>query len=323
MIEQQVLLSVRGLRTVFNRPTGDVRAVNGVDFEVRSGQVLGIVGESGSGKSVTSLSLLRLVPPPGSITASEINFEGRNLLRLTNREMRRVRGRQIGMIFQDPMSSLNPYMRISTQIMESPRLHLGLSRQKAHENAVKMLEMVGIPDARLRADHYPHQMSGGMRQRAMIAMALACQPKLLIADEPTTSLDVTIQAQILDLMRRIKVETGTSIILITHDLGVIAGMADYVIVMYAGHVFESAPASQLFSDPRNPYTRALLRSVPDPARRGSKLLQIPGLPPNLSRLPKEGCPFAPRCPEVQSRCFEQTPPMRKLSADRRSFCWIE
>ncbi len=317
------LLSVRGLRTIFKTQAGEVTAVNGVDFDVRPGHVLGIVGESGSGKSVTSLSVLRLIRPPGMITAGKIQFENRDLLGLTEREIRGVRGGRIGMIFQDPMSSLNPYLRISRQIMESTRLHLGLSRRAAYDHAVTMLESVGIPEARVRADGYPHQMSGGMRQRVMIAMALACRPKLLIADEPTTALDVTIQAQILDLMRKLKQESGTAMILITHDLGVIAGMADHVLVMYAGRVFESAPAARLFAAPRNPYTRALLRSVPNPAQRGQKLTQISGVPPDLARLPKEGCPFAARCPEAQPRCSHETPPVREVAPGHQSFCWNE
>lgn len=317
------LLSVRGLRTIFKTQAGEVTAVNGVDFDVSPGQVLGIVGESGSGKSVTSLSVMRLIRPPGMIAAGQIQFEGRDLLGLTEREMRDVRGGRIGMIFQDPMSSLNPYLRISRQIMESTRLHLGLSRRAAHDHAVTMLESVGIPEARVRADGYPHQMSGGMRQRVMIAMALACRPKLLIADEPTTALDVTIQAQILDLMRKLKQESGTAMMLITHDLGVIAGMADHVLVMYAGRVFESASAAQLFAAPRNPYTRALLRSVPNPAHRGEKLTQISGVPPDLARLPKAGCPFAARCPEAMPRCAHETPPVRDVAPGHQSFCWNE
>jgi len=317
------LLSVRGLRTVFRTRAGEVTAVNGVDFDVRPGQVLGIVGESGSGKSVTSLSVLRLIRPPGLIAAGQVQFEGRDLLRLTEREMRDVRGGQIGMVFQDPMSSLNPYLRISRQIMEGTRLHLGLSRRAAYDHAVAMLESVGIPEARVRADGYPHQMSGGMRQRVMIAMALACRPRLLIADEPTTALDVTIQAQILDLMRKLKEESGTAMMLITHDLGVIAGMADHVLVMYAGRVFESAPAARLFAAPRNPYTRALLSSVPNPSRRGETLTQLPGVPPDLARLPPEGCAFAARCPEAQPRCARETPPMREPAPGHHSFCWNE
>jgi oligopeptide/dipeptide ABC transporter ATP-binding protein len=319
----QPLLSVRGLRTVFRTQSGEVTAVNGVDFEVRPGQVLGIVGESGSGKSVTSLSIMRLIRHPGSVAAGTIEYDGRDLLQLAEPEMRRVRGAQIGMIFQDPMSSLNPYMRISEQIMESTQLHLGLSRGAAADHAVEVLKSVGIPGPGVRGDAYPHQISGGMRQRVMIAMALACKPKLLIADEPTTALDVTIQAQILDLMRKLSQDNGTSMMLITHDLGVIAGMADYVLVMYAGRAFESAPAAQLFAAPRNPYTRALLRSVPNPARRGEKLMQIAGVPPDIARLPKEGCPFAPRCPEAQPRCANETPPVRETVPGHRSFCWIE
>jgi oligopeptide transport system ATP-binding protein len=317
------LLSVNGLRIAFRTEAGEMAAVNGVDFEVRSGEILGIVGESGSGKSVTGLSLVRLVPPPGRVTAGEIRFEGRDILGLTEREMRAIRGGRIGMIFQDPMTSLNPYLRISEQIAEGTRLHLGLGRKEAREQAVDMLERVGIADARARANGYPHQMSGGMRQRVMIAMALACRPKLLIADEPTTALDVTIQAQILNLIRKLNEASGTSMILITHDLGVIAGMADYVLVMYAGRIFESAPAARLFANPRNPYTRALLRSVPDPARRGGRLLQISGTPANAADLPNEGCPFAPRCADAKSQCFEQTPPMRPAGPHHRSFCWFE
>lgn len=319
----QPLLSVRGLRTVFRTQSGEVTAVNGVDFEVRAGQVLGIVGESGSGKSVTSLSIMRLIRYPGSVAAGTIEYDGRDLLQLAEPQMRRVRGAQIGMIFQDPMSSLNPYMRISEQIMESTQLHLGLSRSAAADHAVEVLKSVGIPGPGVRGDAYPHQISGGMRQRVMIAMALACKPKLLIADEPTTALDVTIQAQILDLMRKLSQDNGTSMMLITHDLGVIAGMADYVLVMYAGRVFESAPAARLFAAPRNPYTRALLRSVPNPARRGETLMQIAGVPPDIARLPKEGCPFAPRCPEAQPRCANETPPVREAVPGHRSFCWIE
>ncbi len=317
------LLEVKGLRTVFRTRAGEVTAVNGIDFEVQAGKVLGIVGESGSGKSVTSLSVMRLIRQPGSIAAGEIQFDGRDLLRLSDRDMRGVRGKSIGMIFQDPMSSLNPYMRIAEQIMESTQLHLRLSRSEARDHAVEVLKSVGIPGPGVRGDAYPHQLSGGMRQRVMIAMALACKPKLLIADEPTTALDVTIQAQILDLMRKLGKDNGTAIMLITHDLGVIAGMADHVLVMYAGRVFESGPAATLFASPRNPYTRALLRSVPNPARRGEKLMQISGVPPDLARLPKAGCPFAPRCPEVQPRCAQETPPIRSYDNGQKSLCWIE
>jgi oligopeptide transport system ATP-binding protein len=240
------LLSVRNLRTWFDEEGHTAKAVDGVSFEVTRGDTLGIVGESGSGKSVTNLSVLRLIPsPPGRIVGGEIVFDGVNLLTLSDEEMRKVRGRRIAMIFQDPMTSLNPFMRISAQLMEVTRLHLGHTKEQARVHAVQMLEMVGIPDAAKRADDYPHQFSGGMRQRVMIAMALACRPELLIADEPTTALDVTIQAQILDLIRTLKEETGSSVILITHDLGVVAGMTNRLVVMYAGHVFESAPTREL------------------------------------------------------------------------------
>jgi oligopeptide transport system ATP-binding protein len=226
------------------------------------------------------------------------------------------------MIFQDPMTSLNPFMRISTQLMEVTRLHLGYTKKQAYEHAVRMLELVGIPDARSRVDSYPHQFSGGMRQRVMIAMALSCKPKLLIADEPTTALDVTIQAQILELIKELKAETGASVILITHDLGLVAGMTDHVVVMYAGHIFESAPTGELFSNPQNPYTRALLRSVPDPTQEQGELFQIAGLPPDLARLPVDRCPFADRCPEVIDKCREAFPPYHQVAEDHWTLCWV-
>jgi oligopeptide transport system ATP-binding protein len=244
------------------------------------------------------------------------------LLRLPEKRLREIRGGQIAMIFQDPMTSLNPFLPVSTQLMEVTRLHLGYSREEAYEHAIRMLELVGIPDPRSRVDDYPHQFSGGMRQRVMIAMALSCKPRLLIADEPTTALDVTIQAQILDLIKQLKEETGTSVILITHDLGLVAGMTDHVVVMYAGHIFESAPTEELFRNPQNPYTRALLRSVPDPTREEGELFQIPGLPPDLSHLPKNRCPFADRCPEVIDRCREEFPPFHEVADDHWSLCWV-
>ncbi|HYP53083.1 MAG TPA: ABC transporter ATP-binding protein, partial [Pyrinomonadaceae bacterium] len=250
MSQDGTLLSVRDLRTYFETEDGTVKAVDGVSFELRRGETLGIVGESGSGKSVTNLSVIRLIPdPPGRIVSGEIIFDGTDILTLPAEEVRRIRGKRISMIFQDPMTSLNPFMRISRQLMEITRLHLGHTKSQAYEHAVKMLETVGIPDARSRADSYPHEFSGGMRQRVMIAMALSCEPELLIADEPTTALDVTIQAQILELIRRLKEETGTSVVLITHDLGVVAGMTDHIIVMYAGKVFEQAPTRELFATP--------------------------------------------------------------------------
>jgi len=313
------LLSVRNLQTYFESEDGTVKAVDGVSFNLERGKTLGIVGESGSGKSVTNLSILRLIPtPPGRIVSGEILFDGKDLLHLTDDEIRKVRGKRIAMVFQDPMSSLNPFMRISKQLMEVTELHLGHTKEQAFEHAVKMLQTVGIPDARARADNYPHEFSGGMRQRVMIAMALSCEPELLIADEPTTALDVTIQAQILDLIKKLKRETGTSVILITHDLGVVAGMTDEIIVMYAGKIFERAPTAELFEFPANPYTKGLLRSVPDPTSEGA-LYQIPGLPPDAAHLPA-GCPFAPRCDKVQDICRNQFPPTVQVAPGHESLC---
>src|ERR671932_1536285 len=289
------LLSVKDLRTYFETEDGTVRAVDGISFDLERGETLGIVGESGSGKSVTNLSIIRLIPsPPGRIASGEVLFHGQDILSLPADEVRRIRGKRISMIFQDGMTSLNPFMNISKQLGEITELHLGHTKEQAYEHAVKMLETVGIPEARARADSYPHEFSGGMRQRVMIAMALSCQPELLIADEPTTALDVTIQAQILELIKKLKQETGTSVILITHDLGVVAGMTDHLIVMYAGKIFEQAPTRELFACPGNPYTKGLLRSVPDPLAEQGELYQIPGLPPDVARLPS-CCPFAPRC----------------------------
>ncbi len=315
------LLSVRDLRIWFDEDGRTVKAVDGVNFDLERGDTLGIVGESGSGKSVTSLSIMRLVQsPPGRIVSGEVRFEGQDLLALSPNAMRSVRGKRIAMVFQDPLSSLNPFMRISAQLMEVTRLHLGYSRREAHEHAISMLETVGLPDARLRADEYPHQFSGGMRQRVMIAMALSCQPDLLIADEPTTALDVTIQAQILELIRDQTRRTGASVILITHDLGVVAGMTDHVIVMYAGHVFESARTTELFARPANPYTRGLLFSVPNPADdREGALYQIPGQPPDVSAL-GPGCPFAPRCDWAQAVCHETFPPRVQVAPGHDSLC---
>ncbi|MEO8481076.1 MAG: ABC transporter ATP-binding protein [Acidobacteriota bacterium] len=315
------LLAVRNLRTYFDEDGRVVKAVDDISFEVGRGETVGVVGESGSGKSVTSLSIMRLVPtPPGRIVSGEVDFDGRNLLTLSDRDMRALRGKRIAMVFQDPMTSLNPFLRISTQLMEVTQLHLGHSKAEARAHAIEMLEVVGIPDAPRRMDQYPHEFSGGMRQRVMIAMALSCRPHLLIADEPTTALDVTIQAQILDLIRKLKRDTGTSVILITHDLGVVAGMADRIIVMYAGHVFETAPTAELFARPANPYTRGLLLSVPDVTdmTRG-ELYQIPGLPPDVSRLPP-GCPFAPRCERAEAICSLEFPPLVQVSTQHQSLC---
>jgi len=281
---------------------------------VQRGETLGIVGESGSGKSVTNLSIMRLIPtPPGRIAGGKVIFDGRDLLALSDKEMRAIRGKRIAMIFQDPMTSLNPFMRISRQLMEVTQLHLGHTKAEAREHAITMLETVGIPDARRRA-------SGGMRQRVMIAMALSCKPELIIADEPTTALDVTIQAQILELIKKIKDETGTSVILITHDLGVVAGTTNDVVVMYAGKVMERAPTLELFARSGNPYTKGLLASVPDPTREERKdLYQIPGLPPDVAHL-GPGCPFAPRCARAEAVCHETFPPFVELTPDHHSLC---
>src|SRR5882672_4944929 len=314
------LLEVRDLRTYFDTEDGVVKAVDGISFVLKRGETLGIVGESGSGKSVTNLSIIRLIPdPPGKIVGGEVLFDGQDLLLLAPEEVRKIRGRRISMIFQDPMTSLNPFMRISRQLMEMTQLHLGHSKTEAYEHAIKMLETVGIPDARMRVDNHPHEFSGGMRQRVMIAMALSCEPELLIADEPTTALDVTIQAQILELIKKLKQATGTSVILITHDLGVVAGMTDHLIVMYAGKVFEQAPTSELFAFPGNPYTNGLLRSVPDPLKEQGDLYQIPGLPPDVAHLPA-GCPFAPRCERVVEICRREFPPFVQLTAEHFSLC---
>jgi oligopeptide transport system ATP-binding protein len=314
------ILSVRDLRTYFETEDGTVKAVDGISFDLERGETLGIVGESGSGKSVTNLSIIRLIPePPGKIVSGEIIFNGEDIRALPIEDLRRVRGKRISMIFQDPMTSLNPFLRISKQLMEMTELHLGHSKSEAYEHAIKMLEMVGIPDARSRVDSYPHEFSGGMRQRVMIAMALSCNPELLIADEPTTALDVTIQAQILELIKNLKRETGTSVILITHDLGVVAGMTDHIIVMYAGKVFEQSPTRELFKVPGNPYTKGLLRSVPDPMAEQGALYQIPGLPPDVAHLPP-GCPFSPRCERAEEICRQEFPPFVQLNAEHFSLC---
>jgi peptide/nickel transport system ATP-binding protein len=315
------LLSVQDLKTAFHTDEGTVRAVDGVSFDLRDGQTLGIVGESGCGKSVTSLSIMRLVPdPPGVIERGRILFQGGDLLKLSEREMRRLRGNRISMIFQEPMTSLNPVHRVGRQIAEAVRLHRGVSRKEARERAVEMLDLVGIPAPRERVDAYPHELSGGMRQRVVIAMALACEPKLLIADEPTTALDVTIQAQILELLGRLKEEMGMSIVFITHDLGVVAELCDEVVVMYAGTVVERAPTRALYRDPLHPYTKGLLASVPGFGEAAAqapgekrRLPTIPGMVPDLRHLPR-GCRYQDRCPLVEDRCREAEPPLVALPA---------
>jgi oligopeptide transport system ATP-binding protein len=318
------LLEVRNLKTQFFTQDGVVKSVDDVSFYINEEETLGVVGESGSGKSVTALSLMGLSPqPPGKIVQGEINVRGQNLLDLDEDEMRRIRGKEIAMIFQDPMTSLNPVLTISRQIGESLQLHLKMNKDAARKRVVELLKLVGIPSAATRLDDYPHQFSGGMRQRVMIAMALSCNPKLLIADEPTTALDVTIQAQILELIKRLKREFGTAVLLITHDLGVVAGMCDRVNVMYAGHIVETGTVEQIFSDPRHPYTLGLINSVPrlDETRR-ERLVPIPGMPPDLINAPP-GCPFYPRCSFHMPVCKEQNPLLRSVDGPHQTACWAD
>ncbi len=305
------LLAVRDLVTSFRTDHGPVRAVDGVSFDIPPKTTVGIVGESGSGKSVTALSIMRLVPsPPGMIESGSITFEGTDLLRVSEREMRRLRGEKISMIFQEPMTSLNPVYSVGDQIVEAIRLHQKRSRRDARERAIEMLRLVGIPSPQSRVDSFPHELSGGMRQRVMIAMALACEPKLLIADEPTTALDVTIQAQVLDLLRKLQRLLGMSIMLITHDLGVVAEFAERVVVMYAGRVVEEGVVEEVFRHPRHPYTRGLLRSLPPGGTTGKarprRLPTIDGVVPDLQRLP-QGCRFQDRCPDVIELCLQVEP----------------
>ncbi|GAB4335455.1 MAG: ABC transporter ATP-binding protein [Dehalococcoidia bacterium] len=316
------LLEVKDLRTYFYTQEGTVKAVDGTTYEVEEGETLGLVGESGCGKSVSALSILRLIPqPPGKIVSGEIIFQGRDLLKLDEAEMRRVRGNDIAMIFQEPMTSLNPVLTIGRQMTEALELHMDLHGKAARDRAAELLEMVGIPAARNRLDDYPHQFSGGMRQRVMIAMAMSCNPKLLLADEPTTALDVTIQAQILEVMNRLSQEFGTAVIIITHNLGVVARYADRVNVMYAGRVIETALAEELYGNPKHPYTVGLLNSVPrlDETRK-EKLVPIEGLPPDLAHLPP-GCSFYERCTWRQERCKEEYPPWTLVGDKHYAACW--
>ncbi len=315
------LLEVQGLRTLFRTEDGEFAAVDGVSFSVTAGQTLAIVGESGCGKSVTALSIMGLVPdPPGRISAGSIRFEGRELLGLPKRELQDLRGNQMAMIFQEPMSSLNPAFTIGDQIIEGLMRHRPLTREQASEHALTMLRKVRIPAPEQRMNEYPHKLSGGMRQRAMIAMALACGPRLLIADEPTTALDVTIQAQILHLMHELQQDTGTAIILITHDLGVVAEVADEVVVMYAGRVVEQGPVQALFEEPQHPYTVGLLGSIPRLDGEQTRLAAIDGQVPNPMQLPA-GCSFAERCPFADAQCHAQAPVLRPLGAAHFSACW--
>jgi peptide/nickel transport system ATP-binding protein len=325
VLADNMVLDVKNLQTVFFTNSGLFRAVDDVSFSVRRGETLAIVGESGCGKSVTALSIMRLVPdPPGRIVGGSVSLEGTELLGLDEAEMRAIRGNRISMIFQEPMTSLNPVMRIGDQITEAVRLHRKLTAKEAWNKAVEMLRLVRIPEPEQRAREYPHQLSGGMRQRAMIAMALACRPALLIADEPTTALDVTIQAQILALIVELQKELGTGLILITHDLGVVAQTAQRVIVMYAGKKVEEASVETLFESPRHPYTRGLMASMPAVATFGSnsdaRLVEIPGMVPSLTNLPP-GCAFAPRCPLAIDRCRAEYPPLQDWGDQHFAACW--
>jgi peptide/nickel transport system ATP-binding protein len=321
------ILEVRDLATQFDTLDGVVRAVDGLSFDLARGETLGIVGESGCGKSVTALSILRLIPPEtGRIAAGSIRFEGQELTQLSEEAMKSLRGHRISMIFQEPMTSLNPVLTVGTQIGENVVRHMGVSKRAARERAREMLELVRIGDAGRRLDEYPHQLSGGMRQRVMIAMALSCDPQVLIADEPTTALDVTIQAQILDLMLDLKEKTGTAIVLITHDLGVVAETTQRVVVMYAGRKVEEAPVEALFDNPLHPYTRGLMRAIPrldvDAEEGGTRprLQEIPGMVPSLIR-PIAGCPFAARCDLATDRCRTQPPPVVDVGGGHTAACW--
>ena len=315
------LLEVRNLRTHFDTDRGLFRAVDGISFDVPKGRTVGLVGESGCGKSVTSLSIMGLVPsPPGRIAADALMFQGRNVLALSADERRKLRGGQMSMIFQEPMTSLNPVRTIGHQIIEAIRAHTDLSHAAARARAIEMLDLVRIPSPAARIDEYPHRLSGGMRQRVMIAMALSCDPALLIADEPTTALDVTIQAQILDLLKGLQARLGMAILIITHDLGVIAEIADEVLVMYAGKIVESAPVAAIFADPQHPYTIGLLGSIPRLGEYRERLATIEGSVPSPANQPK-GCRFSPRCPFADARCRAEPPPLRPLGTDHAVACW--
>ncbi|MBP7962677.1 MAG: ABC transporter ATP-binding protein [Caldilineaceae bacterium] len=319
--EPKILLDIKGLKTYFYTEDGVVQAVNGVDFAIRAGQVMGLVGESGCGKSVTSLSIMRLLGGSGKIVEGEVWLGDRNLVTLPEGEMVKLRGGEMSMIFQQPTSCLNPIFRVGDQVAEVLIQHQGVSKEQAWDRAVEMLARVGIPDAGRRAKSFPHEISGGQAQRVMIAMAFACQPELLIADEPTTALDVTIQAQILDLMRRMQSELGTTILLITHDLGVIAEMADHVAVMYAGLIVEYTDVHTLFENPMHPYSEGLMAAIPVLGEVRDSLAVIPGTVPDLINLPP-GCKFSPRCPYVQAICTQQDPPLIEVKPGHKTRCWI-
>jgi oligopeptide transport system ATP-binding protein len=319
----EVILQVKNLQTHFHVDEGIVKAVDGVSFDLHNGETLGIVGESGSGKSVTNLSIMNMVPsPPGRIAGGEVLFRGKDLLKAPPAELREIRGNKISMIFQDPMTSLNPFLRISTQMIETIVLHQGLDKKAAKEKAIEMLKLAGIPAPEKRIDQYPHQFSGGMRQRVMIAMSLSCNPEILIADEPTSALDVTIQAQILDLMKDLTARLGTAVILITHSLGVVAGMCDTLCVMYAGRVVERGATGELFAEPKHPYTQGLIKSVPRLDREVSdRLFSIRGQPPNVIDLP-DCCPFYPRCDKAMDVCKRKYPRTTEYGKGRAVSCWL-
>ncbi len=316
------LLEVRNLKTQFFTSAGTVHAVDGISYDVAPGETVAIVGESGCGKSVGAMSIMRLIPdPPGRVVGGEVIFDGQDLLKISEPEMRKIRGRHIGMIFQEPMTSLNPVLSIERQLTETLEEHLDVSHEKAHARAIELLGLVGISEPERRLKQYPHHLSGGMRQRVMIAMALACEPKLIIADEPTTALDVTIQAQILELMKNLTRELGVAMIIITHNLGVVARYADRVNVMYAGKIIESGDATQIYKNPKHPYTLALLRSVPRlDQKRGYKLEPVGGQPPDLTKL-DEGCAFRPRCAFAVEKCGREFPPLEEVESGHRSACF--
>ena len=319
----EIILQVKDLKTYFYTDAGTVKSVDGVSFDLHKGEILGIVGESGSGKSVSNLSIMNLIPsPPGKIESGEVLFHGEDLLKMSQKKLRSIRGNRISMIFQDPMSSLNPFLRISTQMIETIQLHQGLNKKDAKAKAIEMLKMAGIPAAEERIDCYPHQFSGGMRQRVMIAMGLSCKPEILIADEPTSALDVTIQAQIIDLMTDLTKQLGTAVIMITHSLGVVAGMCDTINVMYAGRVVEHGATKDLFASPKHPYTQGLIKSVPrlDKETAG-RLYSIPGQPPNVIDLPP-CCPFYPRCEKAKDICKKKYPPLKQFGNGHCASCWL-
>ena len=322
-IKGEVILQVKDLKTYFNTDEGIVKAVDGITFDLHKGETMGIVGESGSGKSVTNLSIMNLIPdPPGKIVGGEVFFHGEDLLKLNEKQIQKIRGNKISMIFQDPMTSLNPFLRISTQMTETIVLHQGLNKKEAKLKAIEMLKLAGIPAPEKRIDNYPHQFSGGMRQRVMIAMGLSCNPEILIADEPTSALDVTIQAQILELMQDLSKRLGTAVIMITHSLGVVAGMCNTICVMYAGRIVERGNTEDIFKEPKHPYTRGLIQSVPRLDKETTeRLYSIPGQPPNVIDLPP-CCPFFPRCSKVMDICKKKYPPLKDFGDGHCASCWL-